>query len=1200
MADAIFVQFEKSALYLPDSVPPAGARCAYLLPANVPTPPSFTLAESLANAAGAFLFFAALPAEAGLGAFSENVQTFLANAPTATRFVWISNPLTTGDGLLATTLQANTQSGHVTVKQVGFINLAPNILLRLTGGTQISAPDSTALVFTATTSVNALLVAPGGVGQQQTLPLSGPATLPFFSVPFPAGCFTCELAPDLQQLGYLGVGPRYFSTDLNPDDPPGMVQAMPYPLFALGAGETLPLLGVADPLDQLNPARTYFQFGTAAGPLTTPPPSYLRSALNAPVALMPQSDARLVFAVDVNAVTDNGQPDPTGPYYLTPAGTFVATIQNTAGQNTAGQNTAGQNTAGQPTAGQPTAGQPTAGQSGQFANFLMCGFSGVEYFNLPAGSGTLRFEPGCPAFAAATQPAGQNGSAPPPIFQPLSAQALTSWAYLQESEEYYAQPESSILHQPDAAHPAFLKYLPALAGQLTPPPTATAAPSGPLGGVLQAFPLAPYAGVQPGPFQNYPAFEAQVLNPARRTAIYNINPNYAPNYANTTAKLQTATPVSGTTPQGLLLQLAGNQWDELTLAQTPDNGQTSLLQLSNVRGAMQAALQTNQLFAVVSSSAKLLANADIPNYKLTVQSWTDLEQSQNPPVTTDVLKKLKPLQDQPFTSLAAYQSALQAALGGDYQTYAALLVQVGASFGVTIQAWRFDLSPYFWHSYNTLLIFKFINSPFASLASDTTAWAQAGALNDDPTGTQQALLAFIREAQQSNDPNLAYFRDTVLNDPSWNGILALRVRVPLSALPAELEGVAAGIDPSQFFAHHIGITVTPVQSANGQLTAQNSTLFGLLRYNDPSDLSDQSSDYDFKVQSLSVLFVNSEVNNFASQIELLVNRLFAEPVQLQNSASGNNLKLTGFYQKHGNTGSYVFQNTDTNVYQVSSQVLDQVVISQAQFVTLVQNGPQVQTRFRLTGSLSFKALKDFDIFSFGASDGGSGGLAYTNLSVDMSFPPDSPNHKTFAFDAQTIAFNTAASVARPASLYPRFPLKLSGLTQAATGQTPATLNFMPVDSPLTGSQLAPPWFGLVFDLNLGTLGALAGQAGFIAALLLGWQPNTAKPAIYIGLQIPGAKGGKREISLEGIIKLTFGDLRFVVAGPGAYILQLRNIALSVLSVSFPPGQTDLLLFGDPSGQDNSTLGWYAAYKKADQGGGQQPSNQAPAQLPAGD
>src|SRR5207253_7252468 len=124
------------------------------------------------------------------------------------------------------------------------------------------------------------------------------------------------------------------------------------------------------------------------------------------------------------------------------------------------------------------------------------------------------------------------------------------------------------------------------------------------------------------------------------------------------------------------------------------------------------------------------------------------------------------------------------------------------------------------------------------------------------------------------------------------------------------------------------------------------------------------------------------------------------------------------------SGSYVFENQDNNVFQITSQALDQVVINQAQFITVVppggvQVGQNVQTRFGFTGYLTFKELPGFDIFSFGAANGG---LAYSNLSVDLSFPPDNPSYQTFSFDAQHIAFNTALSVARPDSLYPRFPL----------------------------------------------------------------------------------------------------------------------------------------------------------------------------------
>jgi hypothetical protein len=1151
VATSSFSQLKGTRLYLPAGVVPANARSGYLLapPATNP-PPSITLSDSLQTYAGVYLLFPSLPETDNdpsvLAGFIAAVETFLGSpAQQSTRWLWITNPQTARAGLIATSLQSTLQGGAVTTLMGDFIKLAPNISLRISGGTTIAvSSDGTSLVFTAASGApNVLLVTPRGLQPARTIALAGDLTLALFEGTASSGCFTLGLAPVLDELAVLGVGLRYFASDLNPEDPPGFVRAFPYPIFALKSGETLPLSGVLDPLAALDPERTFFQVGDGGNP--SPIASYFRSGLNSPVTLLPHADARLLFAIDVIAETKDATPDPSDPYYLTPSGSFDIVIAN--------------------------AGSPT----GQFANYLLPGFSGVEYFPLTEGKSVMTFKPSYPAFSpAVAQPNPSDRHTFRPAFKGLTRQALTSWAYLDNSEAYFAQPDSAVMFR---ATTDFMTYLPVLSGQLTPPS----------GDVIQAFPMAPYAGVDLASEADYPQFESQVLNPARRNALYKINPVYSSAMVNPVTQ-------PGATPQGLLLQLQGSVWEMLTLAQTPAASGVSVpCQLSDVKGPLQAALQTNQLFMVVSSGSKLLKNASIPNYQLTVQSFTDLEQSQNPVVPEPIRTKLLPLQGRFYTSITNYQSDLQQALGSDYATYAALLVQVGASFGLTIQSWNFDVSPYYWPNYKTLLIFKFTNAPFANLVDDTGSWAQAAELNDDPVATQQDLRSFIEDAQSSSDPNLDYFKTTVLNDPTWNGMLILRCRVPLSGLPAQIEGLAAGIDPSQFFAHHVGITVTPVM-AGASPTLQNSTLFGLISYNDPSNLAEADTDYQFKVQNLSVLFVNSEIANFSSLIELLSNSLFGEPSTLLKSSIGNNIQLNGVYQQHGDGGSYIFQSRGNNVFQMTSQVLGQVVINQAQFVTLVspggvKAGQPVQTRFILAGYLAFQALPGFDIFSFG-SDSGAGGLVYTNLFVDLSFPPDTPSYKTFAFDATKINFNTAVSLARPNSLYPRFPLKLTGFIQASNGQTPPTLNYMPVDSVLNGSQLNGTWFGLVFDLNLGSLGALAGEVGFVASLLLSWQPNPKVYTVYLGLQIPGATGGKREISIEGVLKLTFGDLRFVVAGPGAYILQLRNIALSLLSISFPPGQTDILLFGDPGGQDNSTLGWYAAYLKPNSGGGSSGGN----------
>jgi len=135
--------------------------------------------------------------------------------------------------------------------------------------------------------------------------------------------------------------------------------------------------------------------------------------------------------------------------------------------------------------------------------------------------------------------------------------------------------------------------------------------------------------------------------------------------------------------------------------------------------------------------------------------------------------------------------------------------------------------------------------------------------------------------------------------------------------------------------------------------------------------------------------------------------------------------------------------------------------------------------------------------------------------------------------------------------------------------------------------LTRAWYGVSFLINMGGPGALAAAAGFTSHLVLGWSPQTtrsaATPAVFVGLQLPGASPGASAFSLQGVINLTVGNISLALApvegsvGTQAFTLRLRNIALSFLGVvKLPPSATiDMFLFGDPGG--TGSLGWYAAY-----------------------
>jgi hypothetical protein len=289
--------------------------------------------------------------------------------------------------------------------------------------------------------------------------------------------------------------------------------------------------------------------------------------------------------------------------------------------------------------------------------------------------------------------------------------------------------------------------------------------------------------------------------------------------------------------------------------------------------------------------------------------------------------------------------------------------------------------------------------------------------------------------------------------------------------------------------------------------------------------------------------------------------------------------------------TYLFstgQNTPKDYPIAAGSVFNEIRIGSAQFVTQLDavNDGLTHTYFGLTGFLDFAAL-DLDVFSFGRAQADTlAGLQYTKLLIRMAFDPAVQGSSIFAFDAGTIAFDPSASFARPDSLYNHFPVTIAGLVQADTVASPGGLGYLGVQSPLTQSALGYPWFGLVYDLDLGTLGALAARAGFIAQLIAAWSPSSGGYKVFVGLKLPGSNGGKGTISVEGVLDISFRALVLGRNGTADYYLLLNAIALKLLSVSFPPGgQIDMALFGNPVDAHNSSLGWYAAYTK-DQAPGQ--------------
>lgn len=1155
-----------SPLYFLEAAPALGDyRIGYAADAGVAPPDTVTLAQTWTLYPGVYLLLGAAPADPAR--FLADLRALLATPAMAlTRLLVLDDPDAPLNQWRFERLAVRPAgAGHETAALAPFSlrNLALFVAASLPIGLNdtedgLRIDNRTGQCFFTTDNGQHRLTS---IGATVDLPFSGPT----------AGCFrfTLKLA-DTAGLDALDAGLRFFADAAFP----GLLQSLRYPLLAL-TGSGLTLYTALDPLHARLPDRTFFGMlppGVTNG--TAGLRSCFRTNLGQLIGLMPTRRAGAIadpcFVLDVRRQAHT--PQASDPYYLTPLGSFELLHL--------------------------TAPHPP-GSSGGPAERMMCGISGVEYLGLPATSGCLlHFFPGHPAYMppdeaeTARRQARSNARRTTPRQPlvpgreaPLTDVATTSWAYVTPpaggAVTYFAQPGDASLFQHDPA--LFLGYMEVPAGTLPATPTAPGAVT------PAAFPLAPYAGIVAQDLVPFQRLENGAISPARRAAVLGLTlpargaRRVPPPFA------VAADDQLGTTPQGLLARFDATlqDWKALTLAQT--NAGTQQLQWTQVTGELRAALQTNQLFLIISDAASFFGCASI-NYELTPLAFARLRTEGMVPEA--VLAKVRPLEGQRFADLAGYEAALQARLTGvEYLQYRDAFLRFGAFSQLRIRDWTFDLSPYEWAARGTLIVFKFSGEALGTLAADPARWTFATDFNRDVEATRDRLLAILAEAAEQTDQDFAAF-NRMVEDPSWNGILFLSVRVPLASLPPQLLGLAAGIDPDAFNAHHVGINVNPLVDDPSALSIQDSSLFGLIAYASPEPLFFEDRAYDYKVALLKVLFRNSLIQRFASQVMLLVNELFDEPATLVGSLHGNNLLLDGVYQRQGDDDAYVFGGEGDDTFTMASGVFYNITVQQTQFVTV--NPPAqdaapapIRARFQLWGTLRFKALAGFDALSFGPTLGEDGellvdgGLRFANLALDLVFDPLTLGDKVFTFNARQLSFDLVHSRARERSLFHRFPLTLAGLIQAEKGTTPQSLGFAAVDAPLGQTGVKDPWFGLEFLIDFGAPGGLAARIDFRAKLLAAWSPTPRGLAFFLGLTLPGMTGGKREITLQGPLKLAIGSFEFTVSRDTEYMLRFNNLVLKLFVLRFPPsGQTVAYLFGNPNRTStDKALGWYAAYAK---------------------
>ena len=822
---------------------------------------------------------------------------------------------------------------------------------------------------------------------------------------------------------------------------------------------------------------------------------------------------------------------------------------------------------------------------------LLCGLSGTETISFKSAAGNypgdiIRFHPRKPAFSPSFPIIDKNRPADISADVLLNHDLTTAWISIRTHAEtpisdnfYYSQPQEAPLFKATDESGDRLDVFDA--------PSANLAHSDM---DRDCYPLVPAAAAPMAKKTekvHRENFEFQILNPTRKHTIERYTTDNRPLFTQSAqADPDPNKKELTTTPQGVLVafdKMDVSNWQSLILANDQTAEDPIPLELKQPPSYVQSAFQTNEQFLVISNPAR------------------------------ETLEYLR----QKFANR------------------------------VTVAQWSFllDVVGNITNSntsteFRNVLIFKFCKHSLVDRLENPELWTQPDTFNNN--SQLQELAQWIKKyidavrpaktsasnVQQSSSIIQQGYKDFIdkVDDPSWNGILALQVTLDLAQLPEAIKSIVAGIDISRFAAHHIGINSNQIVATKGRLDPNfKSSMFGLISYFDteyqekrfqpkPSNqkqnsdsLLPVSGDFDFKVLALQVLFKNSEILDFNCKIQLSINTLFNEPVIAEstpnNAINKFSIVLEGLYDRQDGHTSYTFRQLADHSLQLHSTALHSVTVQRVALSTvhakqtadIDKTSPEpnddavMTTRFALTGRLKMRALKDFDMLSYD-------GISFSALYIDMQFSINAPQRsKRFRFIPTDIVLNPTESEPRSDSLVAHFPITLQSLKYFGPPPTnisspavmPSSIGYQNVEAPLNYNPIKSTWYALQFNLNLGTMGSLAAKAGFDAKVLLAWSPGIKNSAAQIWVKTPFTGGGGKQFSLQGVLKLVTQSIRLEKQpGKPEYAMLFTNIKVSLLGLKFPrSGNTLLYLFGNPN--ESSTgdaasignLGWFGAYKQ---------------------
>jgi hypothetical protein len=1165
------------------------------------TPPSGNLdAATTWNYSGCYIFIPSNKPIQDVGSFTTTMQGQCSPPNDNTRWLsWISDPAgvpNTIVGLVNANILSGTQQAQtIQPLLLPIANLGLNVpslsTLDFEAAPAVS-PDTPALVFNNNASSGNLIQLQRNGNAQNTnvsdgvaVPLSGDLTgVLLFDALWDRGDFYTLLMDN----------PMSFDATLNSSEiryfygETGNVQALHYPVFppepqSQDPTKQLALIVSLDPLNAWDYNRT--RFGLDVGKfdsmsLELPTANFFSSTDGHSMNLVPQQNAG--YALGVRPPVTN-EPSSDAYAYLTPVGLFNIAPPQSASAGLAGAD-------------------PTT------IRHLMCGMTGTEYL-IAAPGATVEFVPGASAYTKGfTMSSSASLTAEDGACQPLSdpcnpggggtpidpsdlmtGDFTTSWVRINPAQSltestdplvdygYAVQPEASVYYstvqKPKSSNDNGTPYTYPLA----------------LGcrvSILEEngetarlpVPMAPYGGVWLTQAPNLPpadsltVYESQIIGTARHATAPKDMTN-GPTFFDPVTHAGIAGGFAKT-PEGLLLELNDSPHpgtiNTLFLAKSPNN--------APIAGAAQLAFQGVSPSTVVSPA---LSNA-LMNDKL-FMVVTNYEDQNTPP---------NPIPNNP---LGTFDNEIQ------------------------MGEWTFRLDVGYTEDQTklprTILIFKFTTAlSVVDLVANAAYWQewQTFISNDSNAPAmikiiQSQLNEYLCVANPSS-PNYGgqYFEDfwSKVSCPDWTGILAINCGLDAGDLPPDLQDLLGGIS-GELRAHHFGVTVNQIAGQDSsEWDIDQSSLFALVHYE--KDYQAPTTEFGFQVLRLNALFENSTLTHFDSRIAVTIPKLFGEKVMLHDSSvqGANVLEIEGVYQKHGDSGTVVFDTKTPQVFSFTDttqkfRAIQEMYVTDAALVAVSSTKDEntktitVVSNLAVSGMLMFAGDVDpkksgLDLFAYGdASANPPTGLGFTayNIGMTTAIKNNIGTITSIGPDLTTFRITPATSTYRPGSIVSALPLKLNEFVQK-----PSSAGWEVTFLGESSNDFAAD-YALSFQVSLGSLGALSAVADSLDVdLVLGWNiagSDTVDNQLWLLMVPPKSMQGQLGFGLQGVLDTTFTGVKLVsqpwtsTACPNVknvYGIYFLNVQIQLLGLPLIPGASNFTLFADPCQGNTSNMGWLMTLK----------------------